>query len=248
MYRASRSRALLAFACSFLLAAVAFSPRAQAAEKTGEDARANSLYPGSWSLQFQITDEIGLKPFNGMIVSAKRHFSEHSALRLGLHFDVDWDDGAGTGRHEVEDTLADWYDSGSHKEYQEFTIDLSYLNYPSPGSYVNLFWGVGPLVSFYRSEANSDEEDPNYGTTARRDYSRSWDIGALGLIGAEWFLAKRFSFHSEYRASVIYGRAFAESARVRSYPGDITTRTVERSESDGWALDGNVILGLSVYF
>lgn len=248
MYRGSYAMILLAVVCSFLLAGAALSPAAGADEKTKEDARANSLNPGSWSLQFQITDEFGLKPFNGMIVSAKRHFSEHSALRLGLHFDVDWDDGTQAGRLEVEDSLADWYDSDSHSEHQGFAVDLSYLNYPSPGSHVNLFWGVGPLVAFYRSESNSSEEEPNYGTTARRDYSRSWDIGVLGLIGAEWFLAKHFSFHSEYRASIAYGQAFAESARVRSYPGDVTYHTVERRESDGWGFDGNALLGLSVYF
>ena len=249
MYRAAHAGALLAFACLFLPASIAFSQAAPAAEKVSEDARPNSLCPGSWALQFQITDELGLKPFNGMIASAKRHFSSHSAFRLGLQFDADCRSETGTERREYADTLRDGRSLDTDIDYQMVTMDLSYLNYLSPGSYINFFWGIGPLVKFSRSERNDTQVyyngDPV--TESVRDYSRSWSLGALGLVGVEWFLSEHFSFHSEYRASMAYGESYKEREQIYQYPEK--RRYVTTINGDGWNFDSvYAILGLSVYF
>jgi hypothetical protein len=250
MYRASSTRALIAFACAFLLASAAFAPAAQAAEKTGEDARANSLYPGSWSLQFQITDQLGLKPFNGMMISAKRHLSRQSALRLGLAVAADWNNTTGTGRDEVADTLYRSDDRDLDENRQRFTLDLSYMRYPWPGSYVNFFWGVGPLVSFSRDErttaASYTYEDREHHDSTRA-YQRSWDLGTGGLVGVEWFLSKHFSFHSEYKASITYGQSFSETEEINY--STVKTRHLSERTLDGWDFRSvYVTFGLSVYF
>lgn len=249
MYRAAHAVALLVFACLFLPAGIAFSRAAPAAEKAPEDVRPNSLRPGSWALQFQITDELGLRPFNGMIVSAKRHFSSHSAFRLGLEFDADWRGDTSTERREYADTLRDSSNLDIDTEYQMFTIDLSYLNYPSPGSFVNFFWGIGPLVKFSRSERNDTRTYYSDGpamTQLSRDYSRSWSLGALGLVGVEWFLSEHFSFHSEYRASIAYGESYREREVIDP---DSKWQRITRINGDGWNFDSvYAILGLSVYF
>lgn len=249
MYRSSYAMILLAVACSFLLAGAAPSPAAGADEKTGEDARANSLSPGSWSLQFQITDELGLKPFNGMMVSVKRHWSRQSALRLGVQVSAGWTSSTDTDSQEVADTLYRSDDQSADYNYQKLTIDLSYVRYPWPGSHVNLFWGVGPLVSFSRDEQTDvtiysyDDRD---NLTSRYVYRRSWELGAVGLVGVEWFLSKNFSFHSEYRSSITYGRSIETVENSQSY---MDQRSLSERESDGWDFRGaNVTLGLSVYF
>lgn len=243
--------------CSMLLAGAALAQEvpvvapagtAPVAEEAKKDGRPNSLYPGSWSLQFQITEDIGLKPFNGMIVSMKRHFSERSALRLGVRFDLDWNDTETSHLMQVSDTTYDWAEASENSDYQKFTIDLSYLRYVRPGSYVNFFWGAGPLVGYSRS-SDTDEMDYPYGNYRKTDsYSRSWSVGALGLVGVEWFLVKHFSFHAEYRASFSYVESVMEQDRTET--GSSGTRHYHEKD-EGARLDFQsvyVVLGLSVYF
>jgi opacity protein-like surface antigen len=251
MYRAMHAAALHALVCLFLAAGVAVSPAASAAETTGDGTRPNSLYPGSWSIQFQTTEYLGLKPFNGKLVSLKRHLSNRAALRLGISFDVDGNDARDPELREVADTTYSWYDSNTDSDYQKFSIDLSYLRYVSPGSYVNFFWGIGPVVGFSRSERTVDWTDTDPLSRSRirsdRDYTRTWEIGSLGLVGVEWFLSKHISFHSEYRASVVYRRTVVEKERIDNY----TQKQRYFNTDEGDVVDFQsvyVILGLSVYF
>jgi hypothetical protein len=257
MHRKRVLPAAIGLVCSVLLAGAAFAQEAPgstaapvaapAAEEAKEDARPNSLYPGSWSLQFQIADYVGLEPFNGMIVSVKRHFSERSALRLGFRFDIDWNDEEASSTWEGSGDLNDSRESSQESNYQKITIDLSYLRYVRPGSYVNFFWGAGPLVGFSRTSQTGTNSQENESRETNR-YWRSWSVGALGLIGVEWFLQEHFSFHAEYRASFSYGEGYAEShASQTTSSGTLNQQQLEESAS--WNFESaNVILGLSVYF
>jgi len=251
-------RVVLGLAFGILLAGAAFAqeapaagapaPAAGAAEEAKAAIRPNSLYPGSWSLQFQITGEIGLKPFNGMIVSVKRHFSERSALRLGVRLDFDWNSNATSALTEVADTVYDWQDLTEERDYQQFMIDLSYLRYVKPGSYVNFFWGAGPLVGFSRSTRTAERTRGENISSTVDEYMRSWSIGALGLVGVEWFLSKSFSFHAEYRASFAYSSSVAEQNALEVHPPNSQNYHSE-NEGDRWDFQSmSVILGLSVYF
>ncbi len=256
MHRMRILRLWFILSCTTLLAGAAFAqeapassatPAAAAAEETKTDARPNSLYPGSWSLQFQITEDIGLKPFNGMIFSVKRHFSERSALRLGFRFDIDWNDAEGSGTRETSSGPNDTREESEDSDYEKITIDLSYLRYVRPGSYVNFFWGAGPLVSFSRS-SQTEVESLSSESREQNRYSRSWSVGALGLIGVEWFLQEHFSFHAEYRASFSYSEGYTETNSSTTF----SSRTYNQQdlyESSSWNFESvNVILGLSVYF
>jgi hypothetical protein len=249
MSRASGSRALLVFACSFLLGGIAFLPAASGAEKTEEDARPNSLEAGSWSLQFQITDQFGLQPFDGMMVSLKRHWSRRSALRLGVQVSAEGSSSTNSYWQEVADTLLGSNGQDADRSYQKFTVDLSYLRYPWPGSQVNFFWGIGPLVSFSRDDRTETSDYSSQGRVDHRSthsYQRTWALGAVGLVGVEWFLSKHFSFHSEYRASISYGRSISTTEDYRSY---MSERTSRGTETDGWNVrSAYATLGLSVYF
>jgi hypothetical protein len=257
MHRMRVFTAALGFACSLLLAGAAIaqevpsSPAAQAAapaaEEAKEDARPNSLYPGSWSLQFQIAENISLEPFNGMIFSVKRHFSDRSALRLGFRFDIDWNDAEGSGTRETSTGSNEKREESEDSDYEKITIDLSYLRYVRPGSYVNFFWGAGPLVSFSRSSRTDVDSWPSESREQNR-YSRSWSVGALGLIGVEWFLQEHFSFHAEYRASFSYSEGYTETNSSTTFSSGTYVQQ-DLYESSSWNFESvNVILGLSVYF
>ena len=218
------------------------------AQDEEEKSRKNSLEPGAWAIQFQIEDDIGLKPFNGMIISLKRHFSSHSAFRLGFNLDLRYDDSDRDNTTTRADSLIytnyDNYKSNS----ESIQLDLMYMNYPNPGAAVNFFWGVGPLVRFSRSNAESESRRSYQDETAfwyREDKARSWRVGALGAAGVEWFATKGISFHAEYRATASYGKGKSESFRLEP-DGDTSSITGNSESAD---FDGvNVILGLSVYF
>lgn len=213
--------------------------------------RDNSLYPGSWSIQFQIEDDIGLKPFNGMIISVKRHVSKQSAFRISFNLDIDFDDDDSESQHTYSDSTV--YAKVRTTDYnaQRIEVNFAYLNYPRPDSNINLFWGAGPFVRYSRSRRETEEirtTPPSYRqTTINTDYLNSWGIGILGLAGVEWFATKNISFHAEYRASAVYSRSKRENAHNILQE----TKIVDTSEtaSYGWDLHGvSVILGISLYF
>ena len=54
------------------------------AQTKEEAVKTNSLEKGSWSLQFQISENFTLQSFQGSMISTKYHFTEKSALRTGL--------------------------------------------------------------------------------------------------------------------------------------------------------------------
>jgi len=212
--------------------------------------RAHSLEPGSWSLQFQINDNIGLKSFNGMNVSAKRHWSDRTAIRVGVGVSVEFADQSQNDAQSDDDNSASG-ELSDDANSQSIWLDALYMRYLKPGSTVNFLWGVGPLVGFSRRHDEITSTD-TYGDgtmESRRDiFGRSWSLGALGIIGAEWFLTRSFSFHTEYRASVSYRHSYDQSTRT-NISGSATSENSHESDSGLWRFGGGgVLLGLSVYF
>ncbi|MCK4329861.1 hypothetical protein KAX02_08460 [candidate division WOR-3 bacterium] len=212
--------------------------------------RDNSLHAGSWSFQFQLEDDIGLKPFNSMIISFKRHTSRHSAFRVGLDLDIDFDDSDYDTRIEESDTNITIGEERVDKNSQRIELDLEYLNYPNAGSNINMFWGVGPLISYSRSRQERERiysYDSGVSITTGDRYSSSWSLGVLGMAGVEWFATRSISFHAEYRASAAYYRSKIEQVDV-DY-NDQIRRIEAETFRDGWDFHGvKVIMGISLYF
>lgn len=242
----SHVRIALILVCFLAGAAYAGTPEGNA------DGRRNSLVPGAWAIQFQIEDDIGLKPFNGMSVSLKRHFTSRSAVRLGATLTLEFD-------NSDEDYTAIQADTVSFSSSREFDtsaqgvrINLLYLRYPTPGKNVNLFWGAGPVVRYSRSEQNRKDTASSSGNE-RVDVATYdadlWGVGGMGTLGIEWFATKDVSFHAEYFVTLQYVSQDANLSS-ESWPGNQPPRkTTSSSSSDGWDFDGvNVTLGISIYF
>jgi hypothetical protein len=214
--------------------------------------RANSLEGGSWSMQFGITDELGLKPFNGMSVSLKRHTSARSAFRLGLNVGFDFGDGDSDQVIAEADTATNATDSNGDSNSQLVQVDLLYMRYPKPGSSVNLFLGTGPLFRYSRSEANSEISSLEPGYVYRRTsekWSRSWQIGVLGVGGVEWFATRAISFHAEYRAAVAYSKSESDSKTDYVYSDRPSAHLVGSSSGSTWDFHGtSLAFGVSLYF
>ncbi len=212
--------------------------------------RANSLEEGAWSVQFGITDEIALKPFNSMGVSVKRQTSPRSAFRIGANIGLDIDNGDSDDVTSVADTVA----TGAVYERDDNSLlvqlDLLYMRYANPDADVNFFVGTGPLVRFERSDEDLRKTRTSQGNTIDEvtgRYERTWRIGAIGVGGVEWFATRSISFHAEYRTWLSYGRTKIDSETNR--PGDPDYLRQVGTSNSFWDFHGNkVTFGMSLYF
>jgi hypothetical protein len=220
-----------------------------AEEPEASSARENSLHAGSWSLQFQIEEDIGLKPFSGMIISVKRHISRRSALRIGLDLDIVFDDQIEEMSYEYADTLTYIYETSYDNNSQSVALDFLYVRYLNPDATINLFWGAGPRVRFNRSRRETEKIRTDFDQTDRTttDYFwRAWGAGILGVAGVEWFATKGIGFHAEYRASFMYTNSDIENVQYSERINRTSKNTVE---GEDWNFQGvSVIMGISVYF
>src|SRR5688572_10615768 len=199
------------------------------AARAQDDTRPNSLVPGAWALQFQVGENFNLTSFEGSSISIKKQLSAESALRFGLSPFVrtaDFEDESGAG-----DSLT------AEQDMDSFSLGLSLhmLRYVRPCSTVNLFWGVGPEVS-YRHESRRSED----GIVIDEDFE-VWQAGLVGLVGVEWFATRSLGLHGEYGTSLFYSSVESER-RVDD------VEVVEQSQS-AWSFGGSgVKVGASLYF
>lgn len=224
-----------------------------AENETEEQAtRCNSLAPGSWSIQFQIENDIGLKPFNGKIISLKRHIARKTAFRLGVDLDV-----RNSDRDDVKNSVyadTNTVTQRSHREDNKQVVQVNalFMNYPNPDANVNLFFGAGPLLRFSRIKSETESSSTQstssvvnrYRTT---NWNRSWAIGTIWVAGVEWFATRGISFHAEYRVHFDYEKTRSTSEKVTF--NEPTRIDKSEGETSMWNFDGVVVtLGLSVYF
>jgi hypothetical protein len=220
MHPLGRIRVHVALGLLVVTLLVPAAARAQDAE------RAHSLEPGAWALQFSIGGNFRLESFNGSTISLKRHSSARSAWQLGLS--------PSFGSAQEKRTIGP-SDSITVMDRDSDTagleIDLNYTRYPRPGRTMNLFWTLGPEVSWSRgsqSEVGFEASD------------RAWSVGLGAKLGAEWFATKTLSVHAAYGAGFSY-RSFRVTEEFEGAP----ERTVE---FDSWTIGGrSVQFGASVY-
>lgn len=213
-----------------LAAALAFPAASRSEERMPEPA----LHAGAWALQFQIDDNFTLSPFQGAILSVKRHHSDRSAFRVAL--------GLSLATEDIDATLAEMdtvTSSEARDESSQYVrLDVQYLRYTDPGSPVKLLFGFGPLFTFSNGDAEVTRE-----TGSVKTESTAWMAGVSGLVGAEWFATDTISLHAEYGIEMTYRWTKATS----------TTNTTSTLSSETTRHTGNihargVLFGLSAYF
>jgi hypothetical protein len=220
--------------------------RAQQVSSENEEHR-NSLQEDAWALQFQVGDNFSLKAFQGLAISAKKHWSNTSALRVGIGLSISVGDADNVARTLPADTMRQSQDQSSNG--QSVDITAQYLLYPNPDASVNVFFGAGPLFRYSRSKLESDLTTISGATTINlRSIGEEhvWAIGASGVVGVEWFAARSISFLGEYAISLEYSSA--KQTRTES-----STQRVDRTESEYRTkifrvYPLSVKFGLSVYF
>lgn len=245
-------RIVLSFVFLFTLACVMSTPALAQRDIIQEKARSNSLVDGAWALQFQISDRgFTLRSFQGLAFSGKYHLSDKKAIRLGLEFDAS----ISSGTHEEYrrtpyDTMSTIADIDSNMQSIEFVAQ--YLVYPSVEANVNFYFGAGPLVQFFRVDAEpeitSEYVDTTY-VSKPINYNKTWAVGINGVIGVEWFATKNISLLAEYGVALKYtSLKFIRSYVYVSKDGLFYFNRYE-DDKEFFEFDPmSVKFGLSVYF
>jgi len=209
--------------------------------------RYNSLQPGSWSLQFQITEDFRVRAFQGVLVSAKYHYSERTALRFGVGLRAFVSDAESEAERVSYDTIQRQSESNQDEESFDFIAQL--LTYPSPQARVNFFFGAGPQLRMARIHRDiRDQEIRDTLTRIAVEHVRDfvWGAGLSGVLGVEWFPSKNISFLAEYGASALF--EFRESNAKRN-TNLSPTFEVSETKSKAFRIEPvSVKFGLSVYF
>lgn len=210
-----------------------------------------SLRKGATALQFQIAPNFQLSSFQGAIFSGKRHFSDRSALRVGLDlkgtfFNDERD------RENTVDTLtsSDFLEKDGNS--QSYGVTAQYVYYPNPNPKVNVYLGSGPFVSYNRftRDESRERQDPFQESSQLVSSSGSgWTVGLSSVLGAEWFIAKNISLSAENRFLIGYHSNKTEGS-VESQPGSGNPgQEYLESKSTAFTFSpANIVLGVSAYF
>lgn len=195
-----------------------------------------------YALQFQVDDFLSFSGFSGSLISLKRHFTNHSALRLGVSFStqaVDYDDDYQNFGEQDTVQTAQKNESGSYT----LDIRLPYVYYVHPKEEIKLFIGSGPIFSYRHTKVDERKTMQN-NFKKRNDTRDSYSLGLYSLIGAEWLFHKKMSLSLEYGMYVSY-----RYSKFSTHTYYDTSHKHATQTSKSWALSGSkVLFGFSVYF
>ena len=198
------------------------------------------LSDSSRAIQFGIGSYLSVQPFDDKSISFKTHLTATRAIRIGVSFSGSIDKGERHDRTYINGLTASSSDI-SYDPTHSLSVELlaQHIWYIDTGSDVFLFLGAGPLAKYSRSE---------YLYTGESQLTTSWSVGVGGTVGAEWFVHRRISVHSEYQAAAQYG-----SERSKTVHSEYNNNGVKTDNGDYrdniWSLSGHkVLFGFSVYF
>lgn len=218
----------------------------------------NSLIEGSWALQFQIGSNFNLSAFQGLAISAKRHYTANNALRLGVSINsltMNKDESA------LSKSTSDTSSGKLSGDDISFSINIvgMYLRYITFHKNINVFYGFGPLIGYgyYFSEASYENEYLVNGSIYKsksKNSSNSISFGTTGILGVEWFFSPEMSLHAEYGIEAFYHfyKSKRETKVELALSGSFqTAESTSESTSDVGAFQlksTGVKFGISIYF
>ncbi|MCX6830448.1 MAG: hypothetical protein NT002_14370 [candidate division Zixibacteria bacterium] len=224
-------------------------PLSNAQQEPTKKARPNSLQKGAWSLQFELDNDFRPRTFEGSILNIKRHYSERTAVRLGVSITVNVGDQETVTNSASANQLDEQHFYDVDFNHSSYDLMLQYLYYPVRRSEVHLFLGLGPHLGFTHNKEDAVVRDRVRLISTRREFrsrSSSWTLGGMGVIGVEWFLWHNVSFLAEYGILLDYQwENWKDNERI--YPdGRMTAQTRDRHSFN--VRGRPVKFGMSVYF
>lgn len=166
-------------------AAVAAALFVSAAAASAQAPADHSLTEDGLAIQFRIAPNLTLGTFSGGLISIKQHRAADRALRAGASFNF--------GHNNVE--------GGTDQTSLQVGLVGEVLHYPTlagdPNGNVQMYFGYGPNVQY-----NLQKSAPE-GVDAVTTHTIS--LGAVGTLGAEWFVRPRIGITAEYQAGAGIG-------------------------------------------
>jgi opacity protein-like surface antigen len=208
----------------------------------------HSLTEDSRALQFQISSNFTLSPFQGATLSYKHHLQPSSALRIGLDLSFNDEGSDGAQQNFNNDTLSSTDNTTLDQSSFVIRLNTQAIWYSETSSEISFFYGTGPFLGYSRYRQNDERIFSPVGSSQSKSSSEgkgtTWSVGLTGLAGVEWFVSQSISLHGEYGLSLGYFWSKGEST---------FSTTGNRSSSEGTTtsrqLSSNgVRFGLSVYF
>ncbi len=249
------SKSLFKARCITVLIAVFYSAIMTASIATAQEGESDapapehSLKDGVWALQFQLGSALSRRGYESMVISAKYHLTNRSAIRLGFDISGYIQFGGHTGHRGMppDDTL--YSSSRDNINRERINLLSEYVKYTQIDPKLHFFLGAGPTFGFshYKSDRNDRRTyppEPKGPRSTSEDYN--WSLGISALLGAEWFPSKRISFIAEYGVSFDYTYALRKSEYTTD-EGVYFNRS--RSHTNNYSM--NLLaakIGLAVYF
>lgn len=211
--------------------------------------RENSLQNGKLALQFQITNSFSLTSFQGAVLSGKKQISDNAAVRLGVGLGVIVNSGMTETKPQNNDSVKSLGENNTGN--QNINIGLQYLLYPSPEAEINFFFGGGVVAGYSRFNTSTKSTQISGAAQYELDQKTEgsgWNVGATGVVGAEWFATKSISFLAEYGILLNYFSQDETSTATSTDAPIPTSSSGTRKTRDFTFTPLQVKFGLSLYF
>jgi opacity protein-like surface antigen len=193
---------------------------------------------GKYALQFQISQNFTLSNFLGSVISGKYHFTNNSAIRLGVTFSSSMDNDGQNIDYQNSTNSASYM---AEQNGKSFDITAQYLVYPEVNKKILFYWGAGPRVAYTYSNNKTNHSStgsPDNYITAK---TNSWTVGVLGSAGVEWFFTSQMSILAEYGLSYVYSYSKREKTE------GVNDRITDKNHN--YSFGASIVrFGLSVYF
>ncbi|SYZ72369.1 exported hypothetical protein [Candidatus Zixiibacteriota bacterium] len=212
---------------------------------------ANGLHKGAWALQFAIINDFQLRDFQGGTISIKRQCSESRAIRLGLTLNESSSQShSGTANFEESYKLGENFIDQNY-DGQAVSLYLQYILYPSTGSNIHPYWGLGPHLGYSRDKRVAHSRtiasyDPIERETISDNVVQTWTAGLSTVMGVEWFAGKNVSLLAEYGILADYNWNHRTMSEIY-YPG--AQQRITEGKGHSFSFSGTAVkFGLSAYF
>jgi len=172
-------------------------------------------------------------------ISVKAHFSDRGALLLGAALSLD----ESTGKSSPSEML-----DRINNRYYTVTVTSQIQEYVDARGPVTIFLALGPYWNRARSSYEETRQSPAATIQNYKSERKSWEVGATGGVGFEWFFKRKLSVVGRVGASLALGKEHETFflADDLSNPNTYSLRKTDYSTFT--SSSASSALGLAVYF
>ncbi len=196
-----------------------------------------------FSIQLRVVDFLRFMDFRGGSVSFKYHFSNTSALRVGLGLSAGKSQSEQSNYFYDTDSLVSRLNRDDSRIYTN--ISVQYIIYPNPNDDIKLYFGAGPFFGWSNRSDNSTYWNADSGKILpykdRRYSSRKFGLELTA--GLEWFFMKNMSLLFDYSLTIGYSQGESTENQY-NYAQPLTYISKLNGSYIQWQI---IKFGLSVY-